>query len=88
LERRSEELGKFQLSVQQIADSEKLAAAKKKIDAYLKNKDLDEKQIVSLVQKLEAVEKKSKGNPLAAITTYGKYMATYDAVYNDNALEG
>jgi hypothetical protein len=47
---------------------------------------LSEEQVVQLVTKLEQVADKGKWNPLSVIATYGKYMAAYDAVYNDDAL--
>jgi hypothetical protein len=47
---------------------------------------LSEEQVVQLVAKLEQVADNGKWNPLRVIATYGKYMAAYDAVYNDDAL--
>jgi hypothetical protein len=79
-------MGEFQKTMIALGDEKQLALAKKKIDAYLADKNLSEEQVVQLVTKLEQVADKGKGNPLAVIATYGKYMAAYDAVYNDDAL--
>lgn len=81
-----DEMGDFQKAMIALGDDKKLADARKKIDAYLTKKELSDEQVVKLVAKLDEVSDNGKWNPLAVIATYGKYMAAYDAVYNDKSL--
>jgi len=85
-ERVKEEMGDFQKSLIALGDDKQLALARKKIDEYLAKKDLSEEEVVQIVAKLDKVADKGKWNPLSVITTYGKYMAAYDAVYNDKSI--
>lgn len=87
-DRVADELGDFHKSVVAVWSDKELAEARKKIDAYLAEKDLSEEQVMQLVAKLEEVADEGKGNPLSVIATYGKYMAAYDAVYNDKSIGG
>jgi hypothetical protein len=53
-------MGDFQKTMIALGDDKQLALAKKKIDAYLANKDLSEEQVVQLVAKLEQVADNGK----------------------------
>lgn len=81
LERKAEELGSLQKSLVWIDGIPTLEAQKRKFDQYLKSQDLSDEAVVQMVKKLEQVESDT-GNPLKVIATYGKYMASYDALYN------
>ncbi len=85
-ERLKEEMGDFQKTMIALGDDKQLALAKRKIDAYLAKKDLGEEQVIQLITKLEQVADKWNWNPLTIISTYGKYMVAYDAVYNNKTL--
>jgi hypothetical protein len=58
-----------------------LEETKVAMDNYFNKKDLTDEDVVRLVSKLEELEKNDT-NQLQIIATYGKYMASYDALYN------
>lgn len=85
-ERVTNELGSFHQSIISLQNLPSAREARKKIDQYLSNKQLTDQEVANIVLALEAVEEQTQWNPLAAIATYGKYMAAYDAVYNDGVF--
>lgn len=80
LERKTEEMWKFQKVIVAISETPSLKKQKEIFDRYLQSADLTDEAIVKLVKKLELVEKET-WNPLTAITTYGKYMTAYQVLY-------
>lgn len=87
-QRKKQELWSFHQTVLNIHDAPSLAVARGKIDAFLRDKEFDEASIGRLVDKIEEVEQSVEWTPMKTILTYGKYMAAYDAVYNDGVFEG
>lgn len=80
LERNFDDLNAFEKTMVRVNNIPTLAEQAEQFDAYLKEKKLTEEESALLVKELEKAEK-DEDNSLYGIAIYGKYRASYDALY-------
>jgi len=81
LERIEAEMWDFQKEIVKVSRIPSLADQKRQFDAFLATKEFDGDDAAILVKKLEEAQLDG-ANPLQQIALYGKYMASYEAIYN------
>lgn len=81
MERVAEEMGEFQKEITRVSRIPSLSQQQKQFDTFLANKEFSSDDAAILVKKLEEAQKDNK-SPLHSIAIYGKYMASYEALYN------